>query len=559
MTEVRDPADIVRHCARSDPQEEPSRVAESARGGALRIDPDGEALSFVRRDGARFHAGRLAEPRASGPVAVLTDHPRRLAAWMSDLAERGLGTSFGAAVTPGSAEELADWIEVAVRHPMTRLLLLDVPTPEALGPLRDTLSAVAGEQPVFRVDRERDQPDGDLLRSWWQHLGVLSHSRGEPLCAALRLLCGPLPDAGGRWRVVVGPGTEPGRAGATDAEAVVAGAVGEAVEAACSFLRTTAHDLVLLHLPELTEAELEEIAVRLSDPDQARSEVGLLVVLHGSAAQCRRLAERLPPGTGVVEAREAARAVSIGTSWPTEPGGTSRLRALPGPADASRLRRVAMALRRDPGHVAPVEAQREVAAGMGIPLAPSTVVRYVEDAPMAAAALGFPVEISAWAPHVADGMAEAAEIVPDSARLGRIAHDLLSTARRRGGMEAGLLLRPVPVGTPAFTVHVVEHARFGPMVSLEGNGRTWRSVGLPVRSLYGDALAPLDLPPAIRAATEQSLQRGVEAAFVAHDLLRQHLGPEGCRLALSIRPLRLLAGGPLAHDVLLRIDEGGET
>lgn len=559
MTRPLDPAGLVRALSRETSAGAPSmgampsgesdghpgmlaRVLGDEATGVLHVGTDRGALSFTRSDAARFHSVPFETSAQPGPVAVVTHDARRLTCLLDHLAEVGLGTSFAVAADTHDSSTLADWVSIAVRHPHTALLLLDVDTPEHPETLAEAIAPLSEQLPVLRCRGIPASPERALEGSWWASLGVLRPSSDSVAAASARLLVGPLPTVGDRWHHVTHSSV--GEVDVPHTARTVCNGLDPLIDAVNDALSTTHVDAVVVSLPTLTAEETARIHEASRRWAELSDEVACILTSHAGALACHQLATRIPPALAVLDGRAAGAALRLAATWPSE-SGTARLRALPGPADPSRLRRVAADIRRLPHLTADPATQKEIAAGLGLPAAPHSVVRYLEDTLMASANLGFPIELSVWNPG---GKAPdiRPEIAEDSTDARQAAEAMLGAARRASGMEASLVLRPLPRGAPKFRVEISCHARFGPVVRIEDQrGNVQTSVGLPGPSTYSLCLEPLQLPAAHHQAACSALRQATEVAYVGHRVLLQQSSGEELLPVLTLGPLALSTGGPL--------------
>lgn len=514
--------------------------------GILTLGTDGGGISFARRDGSRFHALCLPSPPDTGPIAIVTSTTRRLVTLTERLADAGLATSLAVADPDAPPERFADWIAAAARHPATALLLLDALPSGDLAPVTEVLAPLADRLPILYTQPGVHPDERSLTMAWSTSIGALTAPDDATAAAIARLLLGPHGGTDDRW-ALIGPSWTPtfGRAPATR---IHANNLDGLVDAAERALDTTAHDGVVVAIPSLSPEELDTLQSAAARWQQRADEVACVIVGLGGAATTGRLARTIPPPIAVLDATVASAALDLVADWPTRTEGSARLRALGGPADPSRLRRAAATVRARPAATTDPIVQAEIAASIGLAANPATFVRYIEDAPVKAAALGFPVEVAPSCSNTDNPRAASPRLVRTSHELQAVADPMLAAARRSGGLDAGLLLRAWPEQSEALVLTLDRHPRYGDTMRLDGpRDRHLQAVGLPGAETLATFLTRSGLNEPHTTALVAALQPTIDAAVIAH----RSLAPPGEPAPTLTLHLLVTDGRALVHRLHL--------
>ena len=349
---------------------------------------------------------------AQGPVAVLaqSDAIQRLV--LRHLDGLGWGASFAA--TCEDEEAWASALDAAARHPDVGAILLAAPSwaqPMALAPAID---AILPHVPIAAA-----LTGPGTLRRWLsvarRRCGARVPARGESLVLALTA-----PPAGDALAII-----------AQDTQ--VAAWLSEDAAAHGWEVHVETGDPTAVH--RLAGSGRFDAIVAFADGRPAPRSLG--ASQDTGVAPVLWLAGKLSTPFGSSGELRASPAAALrwlrGWGEPSAPGPRATLR------DVARTRQLLQALER--GQQDP-DAAAHWASALGLAAAPSRRVRYVEDALIVAAELGYPIRLGVVSPDAApEGWPDDVRVL-DSATLLDQADGLLAAARRAGHPGAWLTVDP---------------------------------------------------------------------------------------------------------------------
>ena len=351
---------------------------------------------------------------AQGPVAVLaqSDAIQRLV--LRHLDGLGWGASFAA--TCEDEEAWASALDAAARHPDVGAILLAAPSwaqPMALAPAIDAIL------PHVPIAAALTGP-GTLLGEWLTSRGVDVVRGFQPAVEESLVLALTAPPAGDALAII-----------AQDTQ--VAAWLSEDAAAHGWEVHVETGDPTAVH--RLAGSGRFDAIVAFADGRPAPRSLG--ASQDTGVAPVLWLAGKLSTPFGSSGELRASPAAALrwlrGWGEPSAPGPRATLR------DVARTRQLLQALER--GQQDP-DAAAHWASALGLAAAPSRRVRYVEDALIVAAELGYPIRLGVVSPDAApEGWPDDVRVL-DSATLLDQADGLLAAARRAGHPGAWLTVDP---------------------------------------------------------------------------------------------------------------------
>lgn len=219
-------------------------------------------------------------------------------------------------------------------------------------------------------------------------------------------------------------------------------------------------DLVVAVIGSATELE------GLVRARRAHPEVGVLAVLDVDDAE-QAAATLAPLGVPALPATVAVGEVVAALElWGEVVRGRSQLRA--GGSDAGRLRRAVRGLRRPAAESVAPEQQSEWVAALGLPYARTARCAYLEDAPLVAAEVGYPVRVMPV--HQSEAATEATrwEDVSTAEALLGVAESQLAAVARRFGRGAQLVVASTDPSAQVVSVRAERVDGYGVGLTLSG-------------------------------------------------------------------------------------------
>lgn len=371
------------------------------------------------------------------------------------------GLEVATSVSATDTATLAGALDNAARHPATSCVLVYAHRIGSFERFSSVCQAVTPHLPVLFVAAGEFASD-PALRPWLESTGAVelpslsSAFDAIPIAGALDLPAENRCVVVGGDEALVAAATSTARRAGFQTEARKGSTLADA-------LGDLANDLVIAVVAEPNDHR-DRVAVALGEARAAHPELPLIIVAEGEPEWAASIRSFVDAGSVCVldSSVDVAIGLRVLAQWET------RRRAVATPAarprDATRLRRF---VKSSPDAFFTPSPQAELVGALGLPVARAVRAPYLEDALVAAAALGYPLRLAAVHATMRPPNEPRWVEVRSSTELSERADQELATKARELGRRAELLLAESNAQTTA-TVRVVaeRHEQFGTVVAL---------------------------------------------------------------------------------------------